>query len=228
LSINGDLKLDLGWISRVSANQIQFENAGWSKHPQMAEIGNFEAQIDLWQLLTKFRLVLPAVTISQPKIVLEKNARGSANWSDNDNNGNNAIVALTPSQFDEMGAAVRPGFAAIQAAGQHMLGGAIVIDGVALCLVLEESRFESYQNFITPRPDAMIRRPAAETARLCKDFEMLLVSRDRRLGCDRGRFAEVADCKDYEPPQYPPRQRLAGNCITVRHVQVTSAVDRRH
>ena len=46
----------------------------------MAEIGNFEVQIDLWQLLTKFRLVLPAVTISQPKIVLEKNADGSANW----------------------------------------------------------------------------------------------------------------------------------------------------
>ena len=80
LSINGDLKLDLGWISRVSASGIQFANAGWSKHPQMAEIGNFDVQIDLWQLLTKFRLVLPAVTISQPKIVLEKNADGSANW----------------------------------------------------------------------------------------------------------------------------------------------------
>ena len=80
LSINGDLKLDLGWISRVSASEIQFENAGWSKHPQMAEIGDFDVQIDLWQLLTKFRLVLPTVTISQPKIVLEKNADGSANW----------------------------------------------------------------------------------------------------------------------------------------------------
>jgi AsmA family protein len=64
----------------VSASRIQFANAGWSKHPQMAEIGNFDVQIDLWQLLTKFRLVLPAVTISQPKIVLEKNADGSANW----------------------------------------------------------------------------------------------------------------------------------------------------
>ena len=80
LSINGDLKLDLGWISRVTANQIQFANAEWSKHAQMAEIGNFEVQIDLWQLLTKFRLVLPALTISQPKIVLEKNGAGLANW----------------------------------------------------------------------------------------------------------------------------------------------------
>src|SRR5438128_1025131 len=28
LSINGDLKLDLGWISRLSASEIQFQNAG--------------------------------------------------------------------------------------------------------------------------------------------------------------------------------------------------------
>ena len=80
LSIDGDLKLDLGWISRVSASEIKFENAGWSKHPQMAEIGNFDVQIDLWQLLTKFRLVLPTVTITQPKIILEKNTSGAANW----------------------------------------------------------------------------------------------------------------------------------------------------
>jgi hypothetical protein len=80
LSINGDLKLDLGWISRVSASQIQFENAQWSKHPQMVEVGLFDVQIDLWQLLSKFHVVLPTVTISQPKVILEKNAEGSANW----------------------------------------------------------------------------------------------------------------------------------------------------
>src|SRR4030095_545684 len=80
LSINGDLKLDLGWISRLSASQIQFANAQWSKHPQMVEIGLFDVQIDLWQLLSKFRVVLPTVTIFQPKVILEKNAEGSANW----------------------------------------------------------------------------------------------------------------------------------------------------
>ena len=78
--INGELKFDLGWISRVSAKHIQFANADWSKRPQMAEIGDFDAEIDLWQLLTKFRLVLPSVTISQPKLILEKTADGSANW----------------------------------------------------------------------------------------------------------------------------------------------------
>src|SRR5215475_13809188 len=80
LNINGDLKLDLGWISRLSASQIQFENARWSKHPQMVEVGLFDVQIDLWQLLSQFRVVLPTVTISQPKVILEKNAEGFANW----------------------------------------------------------------------------------------------------------------------------------------------------
>src|SRR4030095_5301822 len=80
LSINGDLKLDLGWISRLSASEIQFQNASWSKQPQMAEVGLFDVEIDLWQLIRHFRVVLPTVTISQPKVVLEKNAEGSANW----------------------------------------------------------------------------------------------------------------------------------------------------
>jgi hypothetical protein len=80
LNINGDLKLDLGWISRLSASEIQFQNAGWSKHPQMAEVGVFDVEIDLWQLVRHFRVVLPTVTVSQPKVVLEKNADGAANW----------------------------------------------------------------------------------------------------------------------------------------------------
>src|SRR5919106_556883 len=79
LVIGGDLEVDLGWISRVRASQIQFENARWSKQPQMVEVGLLDVQIDLWQLL-KWRVVLPTVIVSQPKVILEKNAEGSANW----------------------------------------------------------------------------------------------------------------------------------------------------
>jgi AsmA family protein len=79
LVIGGDLEVDLGWISRVRASQIQFENARWSKQPQMVEVGLLDIQIDLWQLL-KWRVVLPTVIVSQPKVILEKNAEGSANW----------------------------------------------------------------------------------------------------------------------------------------------------
>src|SRR5437660_4610890 len=80
LTIGGDLQVDFGWISRLRASQIQFENASWSKYPQMTEVGLVDVQIDVWQLLSKFRLVLPSITVSQPKVILEKNADGSANW----------------------------------------------------------------------------------------------------------------------------------------------------
>jgi AsmA family protein len=79
LVIDGDLKVDLGWTSRVRASQIQFENASWSRYPQMVEVGLVDAQIDLWQLL-KGRFVLPAVNLSQVKVILEKNREGSGNW----------------------------------------------------------------------------------------------------------------------------------------------------
>ena len=80
LNINGDLNVDLGWISRVSVTDVQFENAEWSKHPYMAEVGLLDFEVDLWQLVRHFRWVFPAVTISEPKLVLEKNAEGGANW----------------------------------------------------------------------------------------------------------------------------------------------------
>jgi uncharacterized protein involved in outer membrane biogenesis len=80
LNINGDLNVDLGWISRVSVTDIQFENAGWSKHPHMAELGLLDFEVDLWQLLRHFRWVFPAVTISEPKVILEKTAQGAVNW----------------------------------------------------------------------------------------------------------------------------------------------------
>jgi uncharacterized protein involved in outer membrane biogenesis len=80
LTINGDLKFDLGWITKVSASGIQFQNVEWSKHPQMAEVGLFDIEVDLWQLIRHFRVVLPTITISEPKVILEKKADGSANW----------------------------------------------------------------------------------------------------------------------------------------------------
>ena len=79
LKINGDLNVDLGWVSKVHASQIQFENARWSTRSQMLEVGLVDVAVDLWQLF-KWRVVLPTVTIAQAKMILEKNAAGEANW----------------------------------------------------------------------------------------------------------------------------------------------------
>jgi uncharacterized protein involved in outer membrane biogenesis len=80
LSIDGYLQVDLGWLSRLRASGIKFQNANWSQQPNMAEIGLVDVQLDLWQLLSKCRVVLPTITISQANVVLEKNADGAANW----------------------------------------------------------------------------------------------------------------------------------------------------
>ena len=79
LKINGDLNVDLGWVSKVHASHIQFENARWSTRSQMLEVGLVDVAVDLWQLF-KWRVVLPTVTIAQAKMILEKNAAGEANW----------------------------------------------------------------------------------------------------------------------------------------------------
>ena len=80
LVINGDFKFDFGWVTKVSTSGIQFQNVEWSKHPQMAEVSVFDVEVDLWQLIRHFRVVLPNITISEPRVILEKNPEGSTNW----------------------------------------------------------------------------------------------------------------------------------------------------
>jgi uncharacterized protein involved in outer membrane biogenesis len=80
LSINGDLEVNFGWLSRLRASGIQFENADWSKQPRMADVGLVDIEVDIWQLLRNFRLVIPTLTVSHADIILEKNADGTANW----------------------------------------------------------------------------------------------------------------------------------------------------
>lgn len=80
LTIDGDLHVNLGWMSRLRASGIKLQNANWSKQPNMADVGLLDVQLDLWQLLTKFHVVIPSVTISQANVILEKNADGAANW----------------------------------------------------------------------------------------------------------------------------------------------------
>lgn len=58
----------------------------------MAEVGLVDIQIDPWHPFSKFRLVFPTVTVSQAKVILEKNGDGSAN-----------LLALSPLQPRDLG-----------------------------------------------------------------------------------------------------------------------------
>ncbi|MBA3757137.1 MAG: AsmA family protein [Nitrosomonas sp.] len=79
LSINGDLTIDWSLTPHIRIEQIQFENAAWSKEPNMLELAAVDLNIDLLELL-KGRLIFPEIILTKPHIILEKSSEGEANW----------------------------------------------------------------------------------------------------------------------------------------------------
>jgi AsmA family protein len=81
VTINGDADLDVGWVTRVRVNDLTVANADWAKSrtPNMAEIGQLDLAIDVWELL-KGRILIPQLDISRPNIDLQRNEKGEANW----------------------------------------------------------------------------------------------------------------------------------------------------
>ncbi len=79
LSINGELNIDWSLTPHISIEQIQFENAAWSNHPNMLELAELDLRIDLIELL-KGHIVLPEVILTKPQIILERSAEGETNW----------------------------------------------------------------------------------------------------------------------------------------------------
>jgi uncharacterized protein involved in outer membrane biogenesis len=79
-AINGDLDVDLGWVPSVHAGGITLANAPWGQDPHMVEIATLDASIDLRELLSG-RVVLPSLVLREPRVLLERNASGEANWN---------------------------------------------------------------------------------------------------------------------------------------------------
>jgi uncharacterized protein involved in outer membrane biogenesis len=106
VAIEGALDLDLGWTTHVRMSDVTVANAEWSKSPEMIHIGELEADIKPWELVTG-RLSLPRLIVRQPKIVLERNAEGKANWdfapTDATGAAAKAIVPEKRSEFPAIG-----------------------------------------------------------------------------------------------------------------------------
>ncbi|UNK50780.1 AsmA family protein [Lysobacter sp. S4-A87] len=78
--IRGDLDVDLGWTPRISAESVSFGNAAWSRQPVMADARRAELDIALRPLLHG-QVLLPQITLDQPRLLLETNPRGGeGNW----------------------------------------------------------------------------------------------------------------------------------------------------
>ena len=81
VEINGSADLDLGWVTRIRVRDLTVANAEWAKarDPYMAEIGQLDVAIDVWELL-KGHILISEMDIGRPRIDLEKNGDGEANW----------------------------------------------------------------------------------------------------------------------------------------------------
>ncbi|MBA2658040.1 MAG: AsmA family protein [Nitrosospira sp.] len=77
--IQGNLDVSLSLNPRISAEGLSLANADWGSEQPMLGVGKVAFRISLLDLL-KGDIVLPEVSISQPKIILEKSEDGMRNW----------------------------------------------------------------------------------------------------------------------------------------------------
>jgi uncharacterized protein involved in outer membrane biogenesis len=77
--IAGDVDVGFSLTPRLTARQVSFRNAGWSGQPQMASLGEVEAQIDLIAILFG-EIRLKDVVLRGGQVVVETNKDGVGNW----------------------------------------------------------------------------------------------------------------------------------------------------
>jgi hypothetical protein len=78
-TIRGDLDVKLSLNPLVSAEGLALANADWGTQQPMLGVERFQFRISLLDLLGG-HIVLPEVSVSQPKLLLEKSADGKRNW----------------------------------------------------------------------------------------------------------------------------------------------------
>ena len=74
-----ELDVDFGRAIRIRLEQPRLANARWSQRETMAQAARADFDVAFWPLL-RGKVVLPAVNLVKPRLVLERNAEGEANW----------------------------------------------------------------------------------------------------------------------------------------------------
>jgi uncharacterized protein involved in outer membrane biogenesis len=77
VTIAGDLRVHLGFPTRIEVNDLSIANAPWSDLQPMAHAARLDLTFGLPSLL---HLTPDTVRLVEPRVVLEKNASGEANW----------------------------------------------------------------------------------------------------------------------------------------------------
>ncbi|MCR6631153.1 MAG: AsmA family protein [Magnetospirillum sp.] len=79
VAIDGPLHVGLGRTITVHAEGVRIGNPDWAGQPNMARLDAIDATIRLFPLLVG-RVELPELRLARPRIALEKNPQGEANW----------------------------------------------------------------------------------------------------------------------------------------------------
>ncbi|PTR06056.1 hypothetical protein C8R32_11312 [Nitrosospira sp. Nsp5] len=77
--IRGDLDVNLFFNPKISVEGLSLANADWGTGQPMLDIEKLSFRIYPWKLFWG-EIVLPELSISQPKILLEKSLDGKRNW----------------------------------------------------------------------------------------------------------------------------------------------------
>ena len=80
LNIMGNLDVDLGKVTTVTADALSFGNAEWAKQPQMASAKRVEIDFELWPFVFKRQTRIAEVRLSAPQLLLETGPKGVGNW----------------------------------------------------------------------------------------------------------------------------------------------------
>ena len=77
--IHGDMDVKLSWYPHIIVNNVVLGNAAWSRNPAMLRLQQADITLDL-RSIWRDVVVIPHVQLQAPRLLLEKNAAGAANW----------------------------------------------------------------------------------------------------------------------------------------------------
>ena len=78
--IAGNLDVDPGRVTRVTADSVRFGNAAWSKRGDMARADRIVVDVELWPALFRHQFRVPELRLVHPVVQLETGPDGRGNW----------------------------------------------------------------------------------------------------------------------------------------------------
>ncbi len=78
LTLNGDIRLKVGWTPILAVESVSFQNASWGSRPEMAKIKRFEVEVALIPLISR-SIEVKRLILVEPDILIETDSSGKSN-----------------------------------------------------------------------------------------------------------------------------------------------------